>query len=143
MKGSIKFSLSYSLVSILLFIASKFFIKELTYEIFGYLSFYYIVTLSVSIILYPILNFFVDMLKFSLIAKAGSSLAFFLFIINAIPFFSDNGRILFMDLVNGVLYDNSFLGFNNVGIHLISIISFAICFWIYRRDDFWTPNDAL
>ncbi len=137
MKDGIKFIVSYSVLSICLFAISKLFFKELTSEIFSYLIFYYIITMSIGIILYPILSWLLGRYKLSLIFKLICSFLFCLTVINAIPFFYDNGRILFMDAVNGVFKNHSMLGFNNLGVHLVALISFTVCYLLYRKDNFW------
>lgn len=137
MKDGIKFIVSYSVLSICLFAISKLFFKELTSEIFSYLIFYYIITISIGVILYPILSWLLDKYKLSLIFKLTCSFIFCLIVINIIPFFYDNGRILFIDAVTGIFKNHSMLGFNNLGVHLVAIISFTVCYLLYRRDNFW------
>lgn len=138
MKSGFKFIASYSILSLALFGVSKLFFKQLTMEIFSYLLYYYILVLSITIILYPICSWILEKNHFSLKSKMFCSFLLCLIIINSIPFFYDNQRILLVDIVKGIFIDKSILGFNNVGIHLIAIISFTFCYLLYRKDSYWS-----
>ena len=74
MKDGIKFIATYSLISLALFGISKLFLKELTMEVFSGLLFYYIITLSLGIILYPILNWLFNKYNVPLKLKFTASL---------------------------------------------------------------------
>jgi hypothetical protein len=140
MKEGIKFIATYSILSLALFGVSKLIFKELTVEIFSYLLFYYIITLSIGIILYPILSWLLDKYGISAGWKFLFSLLMVIIIINFIPFFYDNCRILTFDVMKGIFTNQSSLGFNNIGVHIISIISFIVCYFLYRDDEYWTSN---
>ena len=131
MKQGFKFIVTYSILSFALFGISKLIFKELTAEIFSYLIFYYIVTLSIGVLLFPILSWILDKNKVPGNIKLVASLFFCIVVINFVPFLYDNGRILLGDIIRGVLNDRSLLGFNNIGIHVIAILSFVICYFLY------------
>jgi hypothetical protein len=133
MKEGIKFIVSYSVLSICLFAISRLFLKELTSEIFSYLMFYYFITMFIGILLYPILGWLMIKYNLGLTLKLISSFVFCIVIINVIPFIYDDKRILLLDALRGVFEDRSKLGFNNLGIHLVAAISFAICYLSYRK----------
>jgi len=138
MKAGIKFIVSYSVLSICLFVISKLFLKELTAEIFSYLMFYYLVTMPIGIVLYPVLGWLMVRYKLSSALRVILSFIFCIVIINAIPFIFDDNRILLFDALNGIFKDRSMLGFNNLGIHLVAIVSFTICYLLFRKDRFWS-----
>lgn len=137
MKEGIKFIATYSILSFALFGISKLIFKELTAEIFSYLLFYYIITLSIGVILYPILSWLLDKYGVSVKLKFIFSLFLCILIINSLPFFYDNGRLLIVDIAKGIFTNQSLLGFNNIGIHIIAIISFIVCYVLYRDDKYW------
>jgi hypothetical protein len=137
MKEGIKFIATYSILSFALFGISKLIFKELTAEIFSYLLFYYIITLSIGVILYPILSWLLDKYGVSVKLKFIFSLFLCILIINSLPFFYDNGRLLIIDIAKGIFINQSLLGFNNIGIHIIAIISFIVCYVLYRDDKYW------
>jgi hypothetical protein len=134
MKDGIKFIATYSLISLALFGISKLFLKELTMEVFSGLLFYYIITLSLGIILYPILNWLFNKYNVPLKLKFTASLFLCIAILNVIPFIYDNGRLLIVDVIKGILGNKALLGFNNMGILIISIISYMSCYLLYRKD---------
>ena len=140
MKAGFKFIATYSILSIALFGISKLIFKELTIEIFSYLLFYYIITLSIGVVSYPILNWVLEKYGATARWKLILSLLLCLTVINCVPFFYDNGRVLTLDVIKGVFTDHSLLGFNNLGIHIIAIISFATSFFLYRNDSYWLGN---
>ncbi len=137
MKEGIKFIATYSILSFALFGISKLIFKELTAEIFSYLLFYYIITLSIGVILYPIVSWLHDKYGVSVKLKFIFSLFLCILIINSLPFFYDNGRLLIVDIAKGIFTNQSLLGFNNIGIHIIAIISFIVCYVLYRDDKYW------
>jgi hypothetical protein len=134
MKEGIKFIVSYSVLSVCLFIISKLFIKELTIEIFSYLLSYYLVTLSICIILFPILGWSMRKIKASVRLKLILSFLFCILTLNILPLIFDN-RVLSLDVLKGNITLNTMI------IHVIATMSFTICYLLYRKDQFWTNSD--
>jgi hypothetical protein len=137
MKEGIKFIVSYSVLTLLLFGVSKLFFKELSMEIFSYLLFYYIVMLAIGILLYPFVSFIMIKYQISTGIKLILSAVFCLALINLIPFFFGEEKILFIEMFKDIFDNNKMLGFNNLGIHVIGLISFVVCYVLYRHDKLW------
>ena len=140
MKSGIKFIITYSILSLAFFGISKLIFRELSMEIFSYLLFYYFITLSLAVLLYPLLSWILEKYKVTITFKIILSSLLILAIINFVPFFYDNGRFLTLDIINGILKDHSLLGFNNLGIHIIAIISFILSYSLYHKDNYWETD---
>lgn len=140
MKAGIKFIATYSMLSMGLFGISKLIFKELTIEIFSYLLYYYVITLGIGVILYPVLSWALEKYNTAPKLKLVLSLLILFFILNCVPFFYDNGRVLTFDVVKGIFADHSLLGHNNLGVHIIAIISFVSSYLLYRNDNYWIVN---
>jgi hypothetical protein len=137
MKDGIKFIVSYSVLTLSLFAISKLLFKELSMEIFSYLLFYYIVMLAIGILLYPLVSWVLTRYQISTGLKLFISALFCLILINIIPFFYGEGKILLVEMFKGIFGSKNKLGFNNLGIHVIGIISFVVCYLLYRHDKLW------
>ena len=135
MKEGIKFIVSYSILTICLFAVSKLFFTTLTAELFSYLLFYYIVSLSISVLLFPIFCTVIMVRVHNRFAKFILSLILCLIILNVLPFIYDN-RIILFDALIGV-FEPSKIAFNTLGVHVIAITSFIICYLLYKNDRIW------
>ena len=66
------------------------------------------------------------------------SFLFCIFVLNVVTFIGDEKRIILLDVINGIFSGNeSKLGFNNVGAHVLSTVSFILCYLFYRKEKFW------
>lgn len=135
MKEGIKFIITYSVLSVCLFSISKLFFKELTAEIFSYLLFYYIVTMSISIILFPLFCYLVIVRVHKTLLKTFLALVFCLIILSILPLVYDN-RVILIDAIKGI-FNHDKLAFNTLGILAIAIISFMVTYFLYRKDKLW------
>ena len=141
MISGIKFIFLYSFISIVFFILSKFPFNLITMEIFSYLLWYYLYTLIIGILIFPILSWLILKNNFSLKWRIILSICACLIFINCVPFFNDNGRILTFDIAKGIFTNNhSCFGFNTVGVHLIASVSFLLAYLLLRKDRFWSNS---
>ena len=137
MKKGVRFIICYSVLSVCLFAISKLLFKELTAELFSYLLFYYLVTMALGIVLFSMISQLLQKLTISIWLKVFISFIFCLLMLNILPFIFNN-RILSLDVLNGIFYNRSKLAFNTLGVHIIAIISFTICFLLFRKDKIWS-----
>ena len=128
MKQGVKFILWYSLITAILFIVSKFPLNLVTMEIFSYLTWYYLVTLIIGILVFPFFSLLIS--RFEVKYKLTFSFIMCLVFINCVPFFFDRWHLLTYDVLKGVLRkQHSLLGYNIIGPHVIAVLSFlASCF---------------
>lgn len=141
MKAAIKFILTYYGVSILLLILSGLILKSLDGEIASYLLWFYIYNIVIGIIIFPLITFVLQLLNVNVIWKLIICILILLVTLNIVPFFADGERIITNDVLKGFFSNqHSLLGFNNVGIHIIALISFTVTYLLYRNEKFWSSN---
>lgn len=137
MKNGLKFIGVYSIATLVMFCVAKLFVKELTMEMFAYLGYYYLLTLSLGLIVYPFVNYLLEKSGSRMRGYLTISIIFFVVLVNIVPFVYDNGRILSLNVLQGLFLNHSLLGFNNLGIHAIAIVSYIISYSMYGRN--WQP----
>lgn len=125
MKNALKFIAVYYFVCILLLRVLKFVFSSFTWEMFSYLLWFYIGNLVVGVIVYPILKSEFDKVFINPWGRIGIAAVICLLLLNAIPIFTDY-EILTIELFRGM--DSINIDNNILIIHVVSLISFVICY---------------
>lgn len=131
MKSALKFSLTYSVISILLLILMQLFLGVLTMEVFSFVIWLYIFYLIAITVILTLFGFLADKLKLTTATRVICYAIFILLLINSIPFF-DEGQVLSFELLKG-LFAHSEQQVIAIIIHSIALLSFIITYLIYFR----------
>ncbi|MBS1605373.1 MAG: hypothetical protein JST42_22105 [Bacteroidetes bacterium] len=134
MKIGVKFILTYYGLSILFMVAAGQVVKGLAGETMSYLLWFYIYSIVIGIIVFPVTLVLVRKLDMRGIWRLVICFFVLLLLFN-VPFFFDDGRIITVDAIkDGFSRGPGGFGFNRGGIHLVAIVSFAITGWIFRKE---------
>lgn len=143
MKSGIKFILTYYGISVLLLFLSVFVVPSIRGEIIAYLIWFYIMNLVIGIIVFPPIVWALKKIELDTIGKSIICFLILLVILN-IPFWADDGHVLTVDVFKGFFQGQpSLIGFNNVGLHVIAIISFVISSLLFHKNKFLSDNSTL
>jgi hypothetical protein len=130
MGEAVKFSLIYSVLSIIALILFQILFKILSVEIFSYAIWLYIFYLVIGIALFFIFGLLTYRYKLSFNIRIVSYVLLCLLLLNSIPFF-DERKILTVETIKRLFTNN--YEFSNLGVHVIAIISFVITYLIYLK----------
>lgn len=80
-----------------------------------------------------------------LIRKPVVLLSILIVVLNVIPFIFDQGRILLIDIIRGLFSEDirAKIHINNLGFHIIGIVSFLFCYLIFKSNKKLTPNETV
>lgn len=134
MKEAIRFSLIYSVVSILILVLSQIAFQPLSAEIFSYAIWLYIFYTVVAVVMFLLFGFLSTIYKLSLSTRVICYAILCLFVLNSIPLFGEK-KFLTFDAIKGLFVQK--IEFIDVGIHAIAIASFIISsLVVFRRNKF-------
>jgi len=123
MKEPIRFSLIYSIVSIVILVLLQMIFHVLSTEIFSNTIWLYIIYSIAGVIVFLLFGLFSRRYKISLYIRVICYGVLCLFVLNSVPLLGER-KFLTLDMIQGLLTHKA--EFIDVGIHVIGLVSFVI-----------------
>ena len=131
MKEAIRFTLTYSVVSIVMVVLLQIVFHPLSAEIFSYAIWLYIFYAIVSAVVFLLFGLLLSKYRLSFKVRIICYAILCLFVLNSIPLIGEK-KLLTFDAIKGLLSQKTEIV--DMGVHVIAIASFVISFLvIFRR----------
>jgi hypothetical protein len=130
MKEPIRFTLIYSVVSIVVVVLLQIFFHPLSAEIFAYAIWLYIFYAVVSAVVFLLFGLLLRKYRLTFKVRVICYAILCLFVLNSVPLFGEK-KFLTFDTIKGLLSEK--IEIVDVGVHVIAIASFVISFLVVFR----------